>query len=54
MGRDLYPVYGDDFASSIETAEKLLSKIKDRKATDEDLKEFLEVSAEIVKYASEN
>ena len=54
MGRDLYPVYGDDFASNIETAEILLSKIKNRKSTDNDLKEFLEVTAEIVKYASEN
>ena len=54
MGRDSLPVYGEDFASDIETAKKLLSKIESRKATDNDLKEFLEVTAEIVKYASEN
>lgn len=54
MGFDSFPVYGEDFASDIETAKKLLSKIESRKATDNDLKEFLEVTAEIVKYASEN
>ena len=54
MGRDTFPVYGEDFATDIETAKKLISKIESRTATDNDLKEFLEISAEIVKYASEN
>lgn len=54
MGRLGYPWYGEDFATLTETAKKLITKIELGKATDEDLKEFLEVSAEIVKYASEN
>lgn len=54
MGRDGAPWYGEDFATSIETARKLIGKIESGTATDNDLKEFLEVTAEIVKYASEN
>ena len=48
------PYYGEDFATDIETAKKLLSKIETRTASNEDLKEFTEVVASIVKYASEN
>lgn len=54
MGRLGYPWYGEDFATLTETAKKLIAKIEVGKATDEDLKEFLEVSAEIVEHASKN
>ena len=54
MGRDGFPFYGEDFATDIETAKKLLEKIENRTASDNDLKEFSEVTTVIVKYASEN
>lgn len=54
MGFDWAIVYGKDFATDIETAKKLLSKIETRTSSNEDLKEFTEVVASIVKYASEN
>lgn len=53
MGKAGFPYYGEDFATDIETAKKLLAKIESRTATAEDLKEFAEVTAEIVKYAVE-
>ena len=41
MGWDLVPVYGElDLGSAIETAEKLIAKIKSNKFDDEDLKEL--------------
>ena len=54
MGIDFYPAYGDDFASDIETAEKLLTKIKSGKASNDELNEFLEVAEEIVNHAFKN
>lgn len=50
MGRNGAPLYGGDYATAIETAEKLLAKIKSGKATEANRKEFLEVCEEIVKY----
>lgn len=41
MGRDWYPVYGElDLGSAIETAEKIIAKIKSNKFDKDDLKEF--------------
>lgn len=54
MGWDGVPVYGEDFATDIETAKALLSKIENRTATEKDLEEFSEVSKAIVEYASKN
>lgn len=54
MGFDTFPVYGEDFATDIETAKKLLSKIESRTASDKDLEEFSKVSTAIVEYASKN
>lgn len=48
------PYYGEDFATDIETAKKLLEKIESRTATEKDFKEFEEVSKAIVNYASKN
>lgn len=50
MGFDWAPAYGDDFATTVETAEKLLAKIKSGKADESERKEFLEVAEEIAKY----
>lgn len=44
------PLYGGDYATAVETAEKLLAKIKAGKASEADRKEFLEVCEEIAKY----
>lgn len=54
MGWSSYPVYGEDFATDIETAKALLSKIESRTASDKDLEEFSKVSTAIVEYASKN
>lgn len=54
MGYNWAPAYGDDFATDIETAEKLLAKIKSGKATDDELKEFLSVASDIVAHASKD
>lgn len=54
MGIDWAPVYGDDFATDIETAEKLLAKIKSGKATEDELVEFQRVAYEIVAHASKD
>lgn len=41
MGRDWYPVYGElDLGSAIETAEKVIAKIKSNKFDKDDLKEL--------------
>lgn len=54
MGWDGVPLYGDDFATDIETAEKLLAKIKSGKVSKEELNEFLEVASAIVDHAFKN
>lgn len=54
MGWDSLPLYGDDFASAVETAEKIIAKIKRGKATDKELEELSDVVSTIVKHASEN
>mgnify|MGYP003413207531 CR=1 FL=1 len=54
MGIPYLPVYGEDLATDIETAKKLLEKIESRTATEKDFKEFEEVSKAIVNYASKN
>lgn len=54
MGYPNMPVYGEDFATDIETAKALLSKIESRTASDKDLEEFIKVSTAIVNYASKN
>ena len=54
MGFDWAIVYGKDFATDLETAKALLSKIESRTETDKDLEEFSKVSTAIVEYASKN
>ena len=40
MGYDGWPVYGKDLGSAIETAEKIIAKIKSNKFDKEDLKDL--------------
>ena len=47
MGRDGFPVYGEDLGSAIETAEKVLSKIKTNKYDKKDLVELDKALTEI-------
>lgn len=46
------PLYGEDFATSIETAKKLIEKIESGKFDEKDVEELSEVNAEIIKYAT--
>lgn len=54
MGWLTMPVYGEDLASVIETAKALIEKIESGKFDESTLKEFANVNAEIIKYASAN
>ena len=48
MGIDIAPLYGElDLGSAIETAEKIIAKIKSNKFDDEDLKELDKVLSAI-------
>lgn len=47
MGRDSFPVYEEDLGSAIETADKVLTKIKTNKYDKEDLVELDEALTEI-------
>ena len=47
MGRVLYPVYGEDLGSAIETAEKVIAKIKTNKYSKKDLVELDKALTEI-------
>jgi hypothetical protein len=47
MGRAGLPYYGEDLGSAIETAEKLLAKIKSNKFDKKDLVEFDKALTEI-------
>ena len=49
MGAPSMPWYGEDLGSAIETAEKVIAKIKSNKFDREDLYELKEALAEIVK-----
>jgi hypothetical protein len=52
MGFNFFPVYGEDLASVIETAKRLIEKIESGKFDETTLKEFANVNEEIIKYAS--
>ena len=47
MGRPLWPVYGEDLGSAIETAEAVIAKIKTNKFDKDDLVELDHAIAEI-------
>lgn len=47
MGRNFLPVYGEDLGSAIETAEKVIAKIKTNKFDKEDVAELAEALTEI-------
>lgn len=47
MGKTGYPVYGEDLGSAIETAEKVLAKIKTNKYDKKDLVELDKALTEI-------
>ena len=47
MGWDLFPVYGKDVGSAIETAEKIIAKIKTNKFDETDLQDLDIVLTEI-------
>ena len=47
MGWVMMPVYGEDLGSAIETAEKILAKIKSNKFDKKDLVEFDKALTEI-------
>lgn len=47
MGWLSFPVYGEDLGSAIETAEKVIAKIKTNKFDKEDLKELDKALTEI-------
>ena len=47
MGRDGFPVYGEDLGSAIETAEEVIAKIKTNKYDKEDLVELDKALTEI-------
>jgi hypothetical protein len=47
MGYMFMPVYGEDLGSAIETAEKILAKIKSNKFDKKDLVEFDKALTEI-------
>jgi hypothetical protein len=47
MGRPYFPIYGEDLGSAIETAEKVIAKIKTNKFDKEDLKELDKALTEI-------
>lgn len=42
MGRDGFPVYGEDIGSAIEAVEKIIANIKTNKYDKEDLAELVE------------
>ena len=51
MGKPGVPVYGnEDLGSAIESAEKIIAKIKTNKYSKEDLLELVEVNQTILKY----
>lgn len=54
MGRPFFPTYGEDFGNLIETAKTIIAKIESNKYDEKDVKEFAEVNAEIIKYATKN
>ena len=54
MGKPGAPWYGEDLATAIETAKKLIAKIETNKYTNETLKELADVNADIIKYANKN
>jgi hypothetical protein len=47
MGRDSFPVYGEDLGSAIETAEKVIAQIKTNKYDTKDLVELVKALTEI-------
>ena len=54
MGRMPYPIYGEDLGSAIETAEKVIAKIKTNKYSTKDLFDLVEANNAILKYILEN
>lgn len=48
MGRVGFPFYGEDIGSAIETADKMLAKIKSNKFAKSDLKTLAEAMAHII------
>lgn len=53
MGRPNWPIYGEDLGSAIETAEKVIAKIKTNKYTDKDLLALVEANNAIIKHLVE-
>lgn len=53
MGRDMFPVYGEDVGSAIETAENIIEKIKTNKFDKYDLLALAESAFSIIKYTIE-
>jgi hypothetical protein len=47
MGRPYFPIYGEDLGSAIETAEKVIAKIKTNKFGEKDLVELDKALTEI-------
>lgn len=54
MGYDWWPVYGKDLGSAIETAEKVISKIKTNKYDKDDLVELDKAIEEIKSAIAKN
>jgi DNA transposition AAA+ family ATPase len=48
MGKMGFPFYGEDIGSAIETAEKVLAKVKTNKFDKADLKALADAMAEII------
>ena len=53
MGRDGFPVYGEDLGSSVENIEKVIEKIKTNKFDKKDLMTLAENAFSVFKYAIE-